>query len=93
MKRHFSNRGEALAEVTAGRGLADRKASVRAAFMNQVGRRARSPQWFSPAKDLQIPREEGHQHKKRMSGFLYEGIPKENRNAIQREESFQKKNR
>jgi hypothetical protein len=92
MKRHFSNRGEALAEVTAGRGLADRKTSVRTAFMTQAGRRAKSSPWFSsPAS--QIPPQEGHQHKERMAEFLYEGVPKEKRNAIQREESFQKRKR
>lgn len=47
MKRHFSNRGEALAEVTAGRGRADRKASLRTAFMTQGDRRATPERWFS----------------------------------------------
>jgi hypothetical protein len=46
MKRHFSNRGEALAEVTAARSVVDRRASVRAAFMTQAERRAKSPAWL-----------------------------------------------
>jgi hypothetical protein len=52
MKRHFSNRGEALAEVTAARGVADRRASLRAAFMTQSDRRAKSPYWFLPGKKI-----------------------------------------
>jgi hypothetical protein len=52
MKRHFSNRGEALAEVTAARSAVDRRASVRAAFMTQADRRAKSPQWFSRREEL-----------------------------------------
>ncbi len=45
MKRHFSNRGEAISEVTAARVLASRKAPVKAAFI--LGeRRANLPSWF-----------------------------------------------
>ncbi len=47
MKRHFSARGEPLAEVTAARGLADRKASLKSAFMSQADRRTRTAPWFS----------------------------------------------
>jgi len=47
MKRHFSNRGEALPEVTAARVLADRKAWVRTSFTTQAGRRTGSPFWSS----------------------------------------------
>lgn len=46
MKRHFSNRGEALSEVTATRNLTDRKTSIKAAFRSQIDRRARSQPWF-----------------------------------------------
>ena len=53
MKRHFSNPGEALAEVTATRGLTDRKTSVKAAFITQADRRAKSPPWFP--QPLEIP--------------------------------------
>ncbi len=52
MKRHFSNRGEALAEVTAARSVADRRASVRAAFTTQADRRAKSPRWFSLREEI-----------------------------------------
>lgn len=45
MKRHFSNRGEAISEVTAVRALASRKTAVRASFMNQAERRANPPFW------------------------------------------------
>ena len=46
MKRHFSNRGEALSEVTTARSLTDRKTSIKAAFRTQVDRRAGSQPWF-----------------------------------------------
>ena len=39
MQRHFSNRGEALAEVTAARVLARRKAPVKSAFTARAGGR------------------------------------------------------
>ena len=47
MQRHFSNRGEALAEMTAARMLAGQKRSGRSAFSTQAGRRVTSKQWFS----------------------------------------------
>jgi hypothetical protein len=56
MKRHFSNRGEALSEVTAARGVANRHTSVRAAFMTQADRRERSPHWFSQREETTSPR-------------------------------------
>jgi hypothetical protein len=46
MKRHFSNRGEAISEVTAARVLASRKTSVKASFMPQGERRTNLPSWF-----------------------------------------------
>ena len=45
MKRHFSNRGEAISEVTAARVLATRKTAVKASFMAQVQRRTNPPFW------------------------------------------------
>jgi hypothetical protein len=45
MQRHFSNRGEAISEVTAARFLAKRKASVRTSFMTQSERRINSLFW------------------------------------------------
>jgi hypothetical protein len=53
MKRHFSNRGEALSEVTAARSVTDRKTSIKAAFRSQVDRRARTQPWFP--QPLEIP--------------------------------------
>lgn len=50
MKRHFSNRGEAISEVTAARSLANRKTSVSTSFMTQAGRRINSPLWSLPLK-------------------------------------------
>jgi len=65
MKRHFSNRGEALSEVAAVRGLADRKASIKASFMTQANRRTNPPFWSvrqaevrNPAPRKQPPRKE-----------------------------------
>jgi len=46
MQRQFSNRGEALAEVTAARMLARRQQSAKSAFAAQGGRPARADQWF-----------------------------------------------
>ena len=45
MKRHFSNRGEAISEVAAARFLAKRKVSLRASFMTQAERRINSQFW------------------------------------------------
>lgn len=47
MKRHFSNRGEALSEVTAARVLANRKASIKTSYMTQADRRTGFPFWPS----------------------------------------------
>jgi len=47
MQRHFSSRGEALAEVTAARVLARRKAHVTSPFPDRAGGRFTSGQWFS----------------------------------------------
>jgi hypothetical protein len=47
MQRHFSNRGEALAEVSAARVLAGRKTSAKSSFVTQAGRRGKPEQWFS----------------------------------------------
>jgi len=56
MKRHFSNRGEALAEVTAARWLASRKASAKTSFMIQADRRIGSSTWLLPPKGTTSPR-------------------------------------
>ena len=56
MKRHFSNRGEALAEVTAARWLASRKTSVKTSFMIQADRRIGSSIWLPPPKGTTNPR-------------------------------------
>jgi len=47
MQRHFSNRGEALAEVTAARMLGRRKRSPQSAFTTQPRRGTRSEVWFA----------------------------------------------
>ncbi len=49
MQRHFSNRGDALAEVVAGRMLAGRKQLSRSASIRQNGRRVTTEPWFSQA--------------------------------------------
>lgn len=46
MQRHFSNRGEALPEVTAARILAGRKERTESAYVTQAGRHALE-QWFA----------------------------------------------
>jgi hypothetical protein len=52
MKRHFSNRGEAISEVTAARVLAGRKASIKASFMPQGERRTNLPFWSVQGVDV-----------------------------------------
>ena len=55
MQRHFSNRGEPLAEVTAARMQASRK-SAKSGMMRE-GRRAPTEEWFShPAEALPRPK-------------------------------------
>jgi len=55
MKRHFSNRGEALPEVTAARVLAHRKGSVKTSFVTQVDPRTSVPFWSSQRKEVTYP--------------------------------------
>jgi hypothetical protein len=56
MQRHFSNRGEALPEVTAARTLVGRKRSGKSEPAPQAGRRA-TEQWFSrPAETTSRPK-------------------------------------
>ncbi len=45
MKRHFSNRGEAISEVTAARVLASRRTAIRTSFMTQAERRTNPSLW------------------------------------------------
>lgn len=52
MKRHFSNRGEALSEVAAAHSLTDRKTSIKAAFRTQIDSRARSQPWFTQPPEI-----------------------------------------
>jgi hypothetical protein len=52
MKRHFSNRGEAISEVTAARVLARRKASVNSSFMPQAARRTNLP--FRSSQGMEV---------------------------------------
>jgi len=57
MQRHFSNRGEALAEVTAARMLRGKKRLAKSAVVAQPGRRANLGQWFSqPLKTTSRPK-------------------------------------
>jgi hypothetical protein len=58
MQRHFSNRGEALAEVTAARVLARRKAPANSAFTARAAAgRFPSGQWFmKPTVTTQRPK-------------------------------------
>lgn len=45
MKRHFSNRGEAISEVTTARVLASRRTAIRTSFMTQAEGRTNPPFW------------------------------------------------
>lgn len=55
MKRHFSNRGEALPEVTAARVLAHRKGSVKTSFVTQTDPQTSAPFWSSQRKEVTNP--------------------------------------
>lgn len=57
MKRHFSNRGEAIPEVTAARVLATRRIAVKTSFMTQAERWTNPPFWsLQPAAAKNCPR-------------------------------------
>lgn len=56
MKRQFSNRGEPLAELTAARSLANRKASIRTSFRIQPDRRTGSAVWLPVQETAGPPR-------------------------------------
>lgn len=55
MRRQFSNRGEALPEVTAALCLASRKAKVRTSFMSQADRWTGSSGRLPPTKGAITP--------------------------------------
>jgi hypothetical protein len=55
MQRHFSNRGEALAEVAAAKMMAGRKPPTKSGLGNQPGRRITSGQWQSQAVEVIRP--------------------------------------
>lgn len=66
MKRHFSNRGEAISEVTAARALASRKTSVKSLPMTQAERRTNPLFWSLQRVEVRNrPRKE---HPKRDEG-------------------------
>lgn len=71
MQRHFSNRGEALAEVTAARMLASRKQSAGSAFSPQGSRLGRADQWFmKPLEIAQRPKAKQPKHDKDTTPLL-----------------------
>jgi hypothetical protein len=51
MQRHFSNRGEALAESTAARMLAGRKQSAKSVSIAPGDQRIRTGRWFAEPAD------------------------------------------
>jgi len=52
MQRHFSNRGEALAELIAAKMLARRKPSAEFASTVQAARQVRPGQWFKTPEEI-----------------------------------------
>lgn len=52
MQRHFSNRGEALAEVTAARMLARRKPPAESASTTRGARQTKPEQWFTKQAEM-----------------------------------------
>jgi len=69
MQRHFSNRGEALSEVTAARMLARRKpAESRSAAPNS--RQFGSGQWFTKTEVIRVPKTHPKKHDRNFSPIL-----------------------
>ena len=52
MQRHFSNRGEALAELTAAKMLAHRKPTTESTSTFQAARQVKSEQWFKTPEGI-----------------------------------------
>jgi len=71
MQIHFSNLGEALAEVTAARMLVGGKQAAKWGLVTQAGRRATSEQWFSqPVKPIHRPKRKQAKGKADVTTFL-----------------------
>jgi len=62
MQRPFSNRGQALAEVTAARMLARQKRLAGSALAAQSGRKAKAEPWSKPAEITQRPKTKPPKH-------------------------------
>ncbi len=66
MQRHFSNRGEALSEVTAARVLARRRQTAKSSFTKQDVRRNTPAEWFARPEETthrpgtKLPHREGN---------------------------------
>ena len=56
MQRHFSNRGEALAEVAAAKMMTHRTAKTAYAFPNQRGRGVTPGQWKARLPEATLPK-------------------------------------
>lgn len=56
MQRHFSNRGEALAEMAAAKMMADRKPPTKSEWADQSGRRIAPGQWQSSVEVIRPAR-------------------------------------
>ena len=66
MQRHFSNRGEALSEVTAARMLA-RHNPARSASTVQAGRARKTERWFNKTETVPVSKAK---HTKREKGDI-----------------------
>jgi len=88
MKRHFSNRGEALPEVTAARVLAHRKGSVKTSFVTQVDLGPAFHSGPRSEKKSHIHLKGGNRDRKRMSRFVV-SRSKGGHYAIDYQEAFQ----
>ena len=55
MQRHFSNRGEALAEVAAAKMMTHRTTMTKSAFPNQRGRDVTLAQWKARLPEAILP--------------------------------------
>ena len=56
MQRHFSNRGEALAEVAAAKMMTHRTTMTKSAFPNQRGRGIAPGQWKARLPEATLPK-------------------------------------
>jgi len=75
MQRHFSNRGEALAEATAAKTLAGRKPLEKFMSATRSGKRTTAGQWPAPVIEVASPARPTKKKERHVSGKSNLGPP------------------